>query len=126
MNIEFSCPHCSHIIETSDELLGTEVDCPGCGKKVLLFYEHAKIPQPEPEPLLPPLARQQKIRRQAVVLEGIAALFVMGGLFLIILFFLSPEMGIPNLSWISGALLGAALWFYLLAQIVHIRANTEK
>jgi hypothetical protein len=50
----------------------------------------------------------------------------MGGLFLIILFFLSPEMGIPNLSWISGALLGAALWFYLLAQIVHIRANTEK
>jgi len=42
-DITFLCPHCDQMMETTDDMAGTEIDCPACGKPL-------RIPRLAPAP----------------------------------------------------------------------------
>ena len=54
-DIQFKCPHCSHSIETTADLLGQLIDCPACGETVEVQKPPPKLPSlPPPPPRIPP------------------------------------------------------------------------
>lgn len=76
-----------------------------------------------------PESKSEMIRRHAENLTVVAVIFFLVGLFLILfhLVFIIAT-GTDNYLVIAagGALLIGAFWLYLIAQIIHIRANTGK
>jgi len=72
--------------------------------------------------------RSSKIKSRAENLSGLATLFLIVGGIVGIISLVVVSSGDSALTGfcISGALIGSAFWFYLIAQIIHIRANTEK
>jgi len=120
--IKFECRHCSQPIEAPDEMSGMEVDCPGCARKVVVREKKNSGVM-----ALIHRSRAENIRRNANILSAIAGLLAILGMLDVILSIIAIKSGEAGWSLLSvGALFGAALWFYLIAQVVHIRANTEK
>ena len=138
------CPKCG-ADGTHSAIVEGLVKCPGC-------EEWFAPPRPEPPPVVPrppeeiervekartawdaaSAARQQaeraeKIRSNANAFTGLAAFF---GVIATLAFLLALIIGRggensgPSFSLV-GALVAIALWLYLIAQLIHIRANTEK
>jgi hypothetical protein len=143
--IKFECPGCGQPMDGDAELEFQKVTCPTCANE--FFPKPQQIvapgktpPRPNIQPAqsTPPTSafrqpteiekielRRQKIRRQASSFTFVAILFVIIGLVLEILCILDPNSSGGSSYSIAGCF-GAALWFYLVAQIIHIRANTEK
>lgn len=74
------------------------------------------------------LARVEKIRQRASNLEALALL--LGGVGILVLLlgaFSAVEGDSSDIAWMvfAGAL-ASAFWLFIIAQLVHIRANTEK
>jgi DNA-directed RNA polymerase subunit RPC12/RpoP len=46
--IKFQCTHCSQPIEAPDEMIGMEIECPGCGKTVRVAAVQTGAPSPPP------------------------------------------------------------------------------
>ena len=86
-------------------------------------------PEPEPAPQLAPVAdAKSKIRLLAGNLERLAFHFCAMGILGLIWGISTASSSAPE--WMAIVLgaggISAALWLFILAQLVHIRANTEK
>jgi hypothetical protein len=60
MIIKFECPNCTQPIEAPDEMIGMDVECPGCGKTINVGPTETHPPPPPPF-TRPPEPRQQKV-----------------------------------------------------------------
>jgi ribosomal protein L37AE/L43A len=127
--MKINCPLCAK--ETELEPVEGLVKCEQCGE---WFHEPPRAPDTPPQNSLAEAyaknsvvreleLRRQKIHRQANSFSLVAALCV--GLGLLGLFFAIQSVSIGS-DIFCGAAFGLALWLYLIAQIIHIRANTEK
>jgi DNA-directed RNA polymerase subunit RPC12/RpoP len=128
----YECPKCRRTFFGKMALPNESVSCPNCG---------ATFPPP-PRPVLAPqndlmaaLVRREltkgreKIRNQADWFTVAAALFCVIGLLIGLASLaqaISGEEGAGRWFIVAASLIGSSLWFYLIAQIIHIRANTEK
>jgi hypothetical protein len=98
-------------------LLGELINCPDCNEA---FY---------PIPKKKPPSRAEKIHYQADRFTGFAGVFFVIGLLIGLASLaqaISGEEGAGRWFIVAASLIGSSLWFYLIAQIIHIRANTEK
>jgi len=143
--IKFEC-QCGQVIEAPDELLGESVECPACHAKFLpekflpLLPSELLPPKPTPavnkihDTTLPTMhhadaqefqlqVRRQKIKDQANTFCGLALL--LGGLG--VLAAVATIIGnATGATLVCAGSFGTAFWLYLVGQIIHIRANTEK
>lgn len=115
------CPKCGseNVFETEPGILRCE-----CGTN---FFGRPKLPVAA----VPPISALDRIRRSALVFESFAILVAAAGIIALIVFGFSFRTGDSgDVSWTSFYFFltceCAALWLYLVAQIIHIRANTEK
>jgi DNA-directed RNA polymerase subunit RPC12/RpoP len=132
------CPACGKVAMLMDStLLEETVTCPDCNKAsspknwTLMTrqppansqrkIEMENRPQQESD-------RAKSIRARARFFSYLAILgMIMGGICGAFAIMQTVAMENPgSLYFLSGSLLGLALWLYLIAQIIHIRANTEK
>jgi hypothetical protein len=139
MILKVPCRNCGVNIEHEDWMANNEAKCPACGQMTLLAPIHINSGDITREKILQDARRNwegkdisskeirkksERFRRDAfwsLVLAGIA--------------FIGAILGAANendsgLAIICLAACGGFLclwfWFYLLAQIIHIRANTAK
>jgi heme/copper-type cytochrome/quinol oxidase subunit 2 len=142
--IKFECCHCTQPIEAPDEMYGMEVDCPGCHKKVRVrqMVETPVIVQPSmAERLAERLAEKQKaeaekIEQQAMVFTGWSVFFIVIGVAALLFWlFFTCVIGTDDSGertcrlvclLVVGGSFGLAFWFYLVAQVIHIRALLAK
>jgi hypothetical protein len=123
--IRLICPSCAQPIETDLATAAKGLVCPGCGRD--LRPENFPSRPAPPEHFAPAdkalLKRRKQIRQQAEGFAHVAGFCVFIGI-------VSVPVAIVGKSEIAciicGAAFSVALWFYLTAQIIHIRANTEK
>jgi endogenous inhibitor of DNA gyrase (YacG/DUF329 family) len=73
-------------------------------------------------------SRREKIRRNASMLSAIGGFFAVIGLLVGVFSIIAMKSGDDATEGFitSAAMIGMGLWFYLVGQVVHIRANTEK
>jgi hypothetical protein len=115
--IHFDCPKCKRPMSGDKALLGEMINCPDCNES---FY---------PIPGKPTPSRAEKIRNQADRFTVAAGLFCGLGLLLALSQLaraISGEEGAGSGFIVAASLIGTSLWLYLIGQIIHIRANTEK
>ncbi len=138
--IHFDCPNCKRPMSGDKALLGVMINCPDCREP---FFPVSKGEQSVREDAdeLPEKTRRMAEQKEfhhreaigrirslawgftvgAIILAAIAIIIALGSAFTSI----SGESS-GNGFFIAGAFLGAALWLFLIAQIIYIRANTEK
>lgn len=149
MIAKITCPKCGEEIESEESAMADGILCQSCGHDFIA----AATPEPEPEPIPepepvppaspdpvispppPPTKAQILARKRADLHELADGLVLFGGIF-VFAGFMTLTFGIlmvaSSNAW--GYLVvgfGAAfisLWplLYLIAQVVHIRANTER
>jgi uncharacterized Zn finger protein (UPF0148 family) len=141
VEIHFECPKCKRPMSGEQDLVFHMIPCPDCGHE---FYPVAKpaeeqerfaAPQKQTEELKRTRTeselyeRVNRIRKMAGALSVIAGVsFAVG----VIMLFVTLKKTIAEMEadvsgWIlTGSFLAFAICFFLIAQIVHIRANTEK
>lgn len=51
MPIEFSCPHCQHLLRTAEDKAGLSAKCPACGEAIWVPYARDVIPPAAPPPV---------------------------------------------------------------------------
>lgn len=147
--IKFECPGCGQPMEGESEAEFQQCKCPTCGNeffpksiKILPTENPGKNPMPKStleSPKNPASAgsaqvqawklnhQRDAIRRTANGFTYVAVLFAILGL----VAFLIALLGMGDVQagigpWFACAgFWGSALWIYLIAQIIHIRANTE-
>ena len=139
--IQFDCPGCGQTIETAETSQFELVKCPTCQREFFPVKTRLVRPAPAAPPtpsevptvdrslsVFPP-TESEKVRRQAESFSAAASLcVVIGVLALLIGIGLSVGEGTGGgLSWlVMCAAFGLALWLYLVAQIIHIRALLSK
>jgi len=143
--IEFDCPQCKRPMTGDKALLGEMINCPDCNEPFVPIPRKPAPPAPEVVSAFASLnaaqmanldsqrardttSRADKIHSQANFFTAVALLFCCIGL---LVAFCSAYASISGDGagdgfLVAGSIMGASLWFYLVAQIVHIRANTEK
>lgn len=123
--IKFECCYCDQPIEAPDEMLGTQIDCPGCLKKVKVQPMNERTEATIAPNSQAARSEAEKIRSSANAWSIMAGIFAFGGCVVGVssFCFLSDEgqRAVIGLICASG-LFGLALWFFLIAQLVHIRA----
>ena len=145
--IRFDCPGCGQTIEMAEEARFERVKCPTCQheffpdktRPVRLMPTAPAAPPPNiPLPRKPELVtieetfartEAEKIHSKADFFTVMSLLFLVGSLLVAFVCILSGIAGVDVSSGfiiVVASLIGVSLWFYLIAQIVHIRANTEK
>ena len=127
--IHFKCPRCKCPMKGEPAILGETIECPDCHLKF-------KPDTNPPAEYLPAVANQaERTRTRAANIHNTAdnfralAIFflLVGGVILLGALVASLSNSNSNSVWIAGgAFIGTAFWFYLVAQVIHIRANTEK
>jgi len=134
--VRLECPKCHHkcFVEKKG-MLHEFVTCPDCGAA---FSPVPSLAQPtntgglhSQAQFVAPLdlkSRCEKIRRNAHVLSGIGGFFSVIGLVVGVFSVIALKSGEDATDGFitSAAMIGVGLWFYLVGQVVHIRANTEK
>jgi len=120
------CPKCHKVFFTEfKQMSHTFVTCPNCVAPFMVQSQnaHAAI-QKETSTR----TRAESIRNQAGRFTVAAGLFCGIGLFVTLVSACKTINGDGAGSGfiVAASLIGASLWLYLIAQIVHIRANTEK
>lgn len=121
-DIHFDCPKCKRPMSGDRALLGEIINCPDCGETFQPApRKNNFVPNPDvkpPEKILPAppdelAAAREKIRHQASSYSAAAVFFLIIG---VLAFFFS--------SFAGCGLIAFAFWLELVAQIIHIRANT--
>lgn len=51
MPIEFSCPHCQHLLRTAEDKAGLSAKCPACGEAIWVPYARDVAPPSAPPPV---------------------------------------------------------------------------
>jgi hypothetical protein len=143
-DFKFECPQCKTPMKGDRALLAELVNCPNCNEvftpEPLRPTPPPIAPPPAPAPAIAPAPapadaeaafkkRVKKIRENANMLSGLGALFgIVGVIILVISILIAISEGMGAIVGIlTGAgFIGTALWFYLIGQVVHIRANTER
>jgi hypothetical protein len=148
--IKFKCPTCGQDIEAHDEvLLDDHVDCPNCRhpfnpeniqhlgsssrSTVPTTASNGQSPAAAFKNHLQPKSELHKLKDQQVDgIERQAGLFTTASIILAIVGIIGLFLGILALVtansssmpyWLfSGAFFGLALWIYLIAQVIRIRA----
>ena len=134
--IHFDCPACGQPIFTDLSTAIKSVACPACAH----VFNPRSLPVPEPEGSVPDSettkevleeqARQraEKIHGQANSLSLIAGCCTSFGIMILLACMGLVFTGTSCfLGWIvASSLIGTGFWLYLVAQIIHIRANTER
>lgn len=140
--IKFECPGCGQSMEGEPDLEFQETTCPSCAQqffpKPLKTLDAAAVRRPVPGGPSPAEkaaaarinatpSRADKIRQRAVTFYLLAGLCLLCGVLALAVALEAPLTGngIGDFSYVKFWL-GAALAFYLVAQVIHIRANTEK
>jgi divalent metal cation (Fe/Co/Zn/Cd) transporter len=148
--IYFDCPKCNRPMSGDKALLGEMINCPDCGEAFIPTPRKL-----DPRTVIPAtpkmvaaaatlhsaqLAKLESMRtrdntNRAEKIHNRADLFAAAALWLCIIGLLvafcsvyasiSGDGAGSGYIW-AGSFIGASLWLYLIAQIVHIRANTEK
>lgn len=112
------------------ELEYTEVACPTCDHKFFPKPRRIETALPTMRASLTAdqLAKMEQDKRVEHIREHATLLGVIGILLLVASIFISlnNESSSSGMTLAGAGLLGTAFWLYLVAQIVHIRANTEK
>lgn len=122
--IKFNCPSCKQIIEAPDEIVQeASATCPTC--------QHQFNPQifaPKTTPIANALPDVDGIEFRAKVFSRLALLFLVPGLIAVAIGILSAvQILYLSGAWVfAGSCFGAATWLYLIAQIIHIRAQLAK
>lgn len=146
--IKFECPHCQQHIEAPEAMRFSKIDCPNCGRKVPVIESAKPPPKEEPSKEMPDErntritnernARDAEIARQERYKEvkTLAGLFSYLSIFALVVAGLVIILGVwsalgahdyVNVNWqLAGSLVGLAFTLFLTAQLIHIRANTEK
>ena len=127
----FYCPTCRDAREGGDAVNGM-VQCPQCTQWVEWVETPDPIPDPTPAPTPKskpyPTESASSLRNIGDNFAVFAVLFCVVGLLVLLIsvFQLFNDGGSLTGVIVGAGLIGAALWLYLIAQIVHIRANTLK
>jgi hypothetical protein len=119
--IKFNCPYCKQIIEAPDETVNeNQIVCPHCQRPFnpQIFFA------PKTFPAAASLPSVEDIEFRAKLFSRLALLFLIPGMIAAIVGMLSAfqVLFVPGAWVFAGYCLGAATWFYLIAQIIHIRA----
>ena len=137
--INFACSDCGQSIEAPAAMLGNQIDCPGCWRKVTVLEglsaselsaskentksEAAVEAQPGPD----------RLRDIAGTFEVVARWLMVIGCFAIGFFVLCAVAALADESnrviwpaYIGAAAFGFAMWLFLMAQLMYIRAALEK
>ena len=140
--IQFDCPGCGQTIEMAEEAQFERVKCPTCQHEFFPDKTRPVRPMPTapaaPSPNIPLPKRPElvtieetfarteaeKIHKKADFFTVMSVLFLFGSLGSALYSIYGHGAGSGVI--VVASLLGVSLWFYLIAQIVHIRANTEK
>jgi len=148
-----NCQTCGQPIAFPPELHNTPIECPHCTAETLLLIPPAAptTPPAQPKPTPPKTTaasatpvlspEEQQLRKVINDLVGKADLFsnastlcmVLAGLIFVITLLAAAVnqnsevegIFIIGFSAVAGAI-SCAIWLFLAAQIIHIRANTEK
>jgi DNA-directed RNA polymerase subunit RPC12/RpoP len=136
------CSHCGEAFEQNIE--GKTSLCPHCGQETLNYSPRPKterLPEPEKESesskiLNDPIRNKIKDLREwanNVALVGIACALIglLAGLITVCMVTGANSEGESSKAAVigfpvMGGFLAAAFWIYMIAQIIHIRANTLK
>lgn len=136
---KFECPFCDYPVELPEENAKGEIHCPSCSR----FFDPAVFTGPVPaapmkkrttQELAAEFEKQDRkderaaIRQQAAIVTLVAILLAaVGGCFLFAALrdcaTLEPYL---NPLVIGACLLMCAIGLYLVAQVIHIRANTHR
>jgi uncharacterized OB-fold protein len=146
--MKFLCPVCSALMMATQQQAAAGLRCEKCGTGFVPEKPFEEPPPPVEEP--PPLApvphvepeaeiaveedgetRRQRIRNTAENFAGAGKIIAILGILIcgLSLFVAiggdDSRMGFV-LAILSGSLISIGIWLYLIGQIIHIRANTEK
>ena len=127
------CQTCGVNIEFDVENAGTLAPCPACGAQTRLqITKQPKFqPAPTPKPVEVPLTELERIRPRAEFFTYGAKICAFIGVILVAFSFcVFTQLGTSDLhaglamAGIGFSLISSGFGFYLIAQILHIRANT--
>jgi hypothetical protein len=126
MIVRVNCQHCGHLFEV--EAIEKTVFCPSCNRETLIAGNARAESKSATAFNTDALNKRIKyIRREAAIFIVLAVIsFLFGVLIVVSAFF--GAFGSDGLAWlIAGCgFISIAVWLYLIAQIVFIRANTER
>jgi len=107
---------------------GMESICPSCGKTVTVWKNVLTATEKQEKHRLEAQIKSERISSTARTFTGVAGWLAAVGVLSLVFFMVKFAGGeIPLwLAYISGGSFGLAMWFYLLAQIIYIRAALEK
>ena len=138
-NVIVECPACDQPIETTKEAARAGILCPACGMGFVpdKFRESINpewLSEVKPSPAIESQNQREKIREQArgfvmisILIFFIGVLFLFGGIYDSIGALNGGDAPGGGLCWIlMSAAFGLAFWLYLVGQVIHIRANTER
>jgi endogenous inhibitor of DNA gyrase (YacG/DUF329 family) len=135
--IKLACPHCSQPIEAPDSMSGMETECPTCGKTVTVrkTYSQAelaainaasKASHTNEVSAKPAHGRLRDTADVFVMLAklsmGVFGIMLLGWLYIHLQGDTAPFSLLPA----AGGVFGLALWLYMIAQLIYIRATLEK
>jgi transcription elongation factor Elf1 len=128
--IRLECPKCLHKFKFIDNALSHEfITCPSCGGEFSPLSPVRQLAGRDSVNTLTDLVtRREKIERNAFMLSAIGGFFAVIGLLVGVFSILVMKSGedATDRFIASAAMIGVGLWFYLVGQVVYIRANTEK
>lgn len=120
--LRLECPACQQPMEMGIDEARRGVVCPACAE----FFAPA-LPAAAPVAAVP-TSGQKSIRNTAdnfrafALLSGLAGLCVLGAS---VIALINDSHFIGGWIW-AGSLISTSLWLYLIAQVIHIRANTHR
>lgn len=124
------CQHCDQNIEFEQSAAGKSVTCPSCELETVLFIRSNYHP---PAPAKIAHSNLRSIAERFISAANLCcALTVLAGIVTFLAFIGKLSDGgewfttIAIGASVASGLLGTAAGLYLIGQIVHIRANTEK
>ena len=120
--IKFNCPTCNHSLISEEKAASIGVVCPQCSTGFVPEKFDFAEPAPAPSVSKRP-TRADSIRNTADNFSACATILIILGIVALLgAFFTGSFMA----GYIGASLFATAFWSYLVAQVIHIRANTEK
>jgi hypothetical protein len=116
-----NCPKCNS--KNVEVVTAPVVRCRDC-ENYFTVEPAPEPPRPAPAPVAPerPLTPADKVRSQAEIILLLAVVFVFIGVIALLVGVAGP----PAAFVVCLAAFSLSVWLYLAAQLVYIRANTEK
>ena len=137
--IKFACSHCGQSIEAPAAMRGKEIDCPGCWRKVTVCESlsagelSASKENTKSEAAVEAQPGPDRLRDIAGTFEVVARWLMVIGCLALGFFLLCAVAALADESnrvvwpvYVGAAAFGFAMWLFLMAQLMYIRAALEK